>query len=342
MDAILAQLLNGLDKGGAYALIALGLTLVFGTLGVVNFAHGALFMLGAFCAVAFRAFITMETVTIDETQLSPWGSPLEVRTPMAEQWFGEWGAVMVDYSVPISILVAIPVMLLIGIAMERGLIKHFYKRTHAEQILVTFGLAIVLQELVKTFFGPNPWPQPVPADFRGAADVGAWIGLQAGAVTYPLWRLVYLLFSVVVIGAVFAFLRFTTFGMVVRAGMADRETVGLLGINIDRRFTIMFGIAAVVAGLAGVMYTPLLPPNYHLGMDFLVLSFVVVVVGGMGSLPGAVAAGFLLGILQSFASMTQVKALIPGIDQIIIYLVAVIILLVMPRGLLGRRGVMEG
>jgi branched-subunit amino acid ABC-type transport system permease component len=89
------------------------------------------------------------------------------------------------------------------------------------------------------------------------------------------------------------------------------------------------------------MYTPLLAPNYHLGMDFLVLSFVVVVVGGMGSLPGAVAAGFLLGILQSFASMTEVKSLIPGIDQVIIYLVAVVILLVRPRGLMGRRGIME-
>lgn len=341
MDAIFAQLLNGLDKGGAYALIALGLTLVFGTLGVVNFAHGALFMLGAFCAVTFRRIITMETVTIDETQLSPWGSPLEVRTPLAQEWFGTYGEFIVDYSVPLSILMTIPVMLIIGIVMERGLIKHFYKRPHAEQILVTFGLAIVLQELVKAFFGPNPWPQPIPSDFRGAADVGVLFGLQAGAVTYPLWRLVYLLFSVVVLAAVFAFLRFTTFGMVVRAGMADRETVGLLGVNIDRRFTIMFGLAAVVAGMAGVMYTPLLPPNYHLGMDFLVLSFVVVVVGGMGSLPGAVAAGFLLGILQSFASMTQIKALIPGIDQIIVYAVAVIILLVRPRGLLGRRGVME-
>jgi branched-subunit amino acid ABC-type transport system permease component len=129
--------------------------------------------------------------------------------------------------------------------------------------------------------------------------------------------------------------------MVVRAGMADRETVGLMGIDIDRRFTIVFGLAAVVAGVAGVMYTPLLAPNYHLGMDFLVLSFVVVVVGGMGSLPGAVVAGFLLGILQSFASMTEVKSLIPGIDQVIIYLVAVVILLVRPRGLMGRSGVME-
>src|SRR3546814_19328150 len=103
--------------------------------------------------------------------------------------------------------------------------------------------------------------------------------------------------------------------MVVRAGMQDRETVGLLGINIERRFTVVFGIAAVVAGLAGVMYTPILPPNYHMGMDFLVLSFVVVVVGGMGSLTGAVAAGFLLGILQSFASMNEGKRIVPGIDR---------------------------
>ena len=123
--------------------------------------------------------------------------------------------------------------------------------------------------------------------------------------------------------------------------MFDRETVGLLGINIERRFTIVFGLASVVAGLAGVMYTPILPPDYHMGMDFLVLSFVVVVVGGMGSLGGAVAAGFLLGVLQSFASMNEVKEILPGIDQIIIYLVAVVILLVRPRGLMGRKGQME-
>jgi len=129
--------------------------------------------------------------------------------------------------------------------------------------------------------------------------------------------------------------------MVVRAGMSDRETVGLLGINIDRRFTIMFGIAATVAGMAGVMYAPILSPSFHMGMDFLVLSFVVVVVGGMGSLPGAVLAGFILGILQSFASMNEVKAVIPGIDQVVIYLVAIAILLTRPRGLLGRAGVME-
>ncbi|MDH5355492.1 MAG: branched-chain amino acid ABC transporter permease, partial [Gammaproteobacteria bacterium] len=175
----------------------------------------------------------------------------------------------------------------------------------------------------------------------GSADIGSLLGFAAGTVVYPWWRIVFLFFSAGIIASVFAFLRFTTFGMVVRAGMADRETVGLLGIDIDRRFTIVFGIAAVVAGLAGVMYTPILSPDYHMGMDFLVLSFVVVVVGGMGSLEGAVAAGLLLGILQSFASMNEVTSILPGIDQIIIYLVAVVVLLVRPRGLLGREGVME-
>lgn len=341
MDAILLQILNGLDKGGAYALIALGLTIIFGTLGVVNFAHGALFMLGAFCAVALKSLLQVSFVTESATEKDFLGNPLKIETPYIEHWFGDFGSFLIEFSVPASILMAIPVMLLIGVTMERGLIRFFYKRPHAEQILVTFGLAIVLGEVIKKFFGANPIPQSVPEIARGMVDFGVMLGFDPGAVPYPTWRLVYFLFSLLVIGSVFAFLRFTTFGMVVRAGMADRETVGLLGIDIDRRFTIVFGIAAVVAGLAGVMYTPIQPPDYHWGMDFLVLSFVVVVVGGMGSLGGAVAAGFLLGILQSFASMNEIKSLLPGIDQIIIYLIAVIILLVRPRGLMGRKGVME-
>ena len=288
MDAIFLQVLNGLDKGGAYALIALGLTLSFGTLGIVNFAHGALFMLGAFCAVALKALLSLEQVVLDPTQLTAWGTPVEIRTPYIETWLGDFGTTLLDYSVPLSILVTIPVMLLIGIAMERGLIKHFYKRPHAEQILVTFGLAIVIQEIVRGQFGANPIPLPAPDIVAGSADLGAVLGFDPGTVVYPWWRMVYLAFAGIVISGVFAFLRFTTFGMVVRAGMSDRETVGLLGIDIDRRFTIVFGLAAVVAGLAGAMYTPILSPDYNMGMDFLVLSFVVVVVGGMGSLRGAV------------------------------------------------------
>lgn len=342
MDAIILQILNGLDKGSAYALIALGLTLIFGTLGVVNFAHGALFMIGAFVAVTLQRIFNLSYEQIDPTKKDFLGNPLKVEVPYVDGWFGpEVGEWLIDWSVPLAILVSIPVMLLVGFVMERGLIKHFYKRPHADQILVTFGLAIVLQELIKYFFGANPIQTGAPDAFAGSMDFGVLLGFDPNVIIYPYWRLVYFLFAAVVIGGVFAFLQFTTFGMVVRAGMADRETVGLLGINIDKRFTLMFGLAAAVAGMAGVMYTPILAPNYHMGMDFLVLSFVVVVVGGMGSLPGAVAAGFLLGILQSFASMNEIKSLIPGIDQVIIYLVAIIILLTRPRGLMGRAGVME-
>ncbi|RAH99527.1 branched-chain amino acid ABC transporter permease [Acuticoccus sediminis] len=337
MDAILLQILNGLDKGGAYALIALGLTLTFGTLGVVNFAHGALFMLGAFCVVGIQ-----QVLTISERVRDPSITFFEayIEQPYLVSWFGDTGAAIIDWVIPISLLAAIPIMLLVGILMERGLIRFFYKRPHAEQILVTFGLAIVLAEIVKAWFGANPIPVQPPEIVRGSADIGAWLGIDAN-LSYPWWRLIYLVSSFVIIGGVFAFLNLTTYGMVVRAGMADRETVQLLGIDIQRRFTVVFGLAAVVAGLAGALYTGIQPPNYNIGMEFLVLSFVVVVVGGMGSLPGAVAAGFLLGMLQSFASLNEVKSLLPGIDQVVIYLVAVIVLLTRPRGLLGRKGVME-
>lgn len=338
----IVQTLDGLAKGAAYALIALGLTLIFGTLGVVNFAHGALFMIGAFCAVAMQKLFSISTTIIDETQTDFLGNPLKVDTPYVVSWFGESvGRTIIDWSVPLAVLLVIPVMLLVGYVMERGLIKHFYKRPHADQILVTFGLAIVLAEVARYFFGANPIQAPAPSALRSSVDLGVALGFETNAVVYPIWRLVYFLFSAIIIAGVFAFLQFTTFGMVVRAGMADRETVGMLGIDIDKRFTVMFGFAAAVAGLAGVMYAPILSPYYTIGMDFLVLSFVVVVVGGMGSLPGAVLAGFLLGLLQSYAGLTQIKSIIPGIDQVIIYLVAIIILLTRPRGLMGRRGVME-
>src|SRR5687768_6715680 len=126
-------------------------------------------------------------------------------------------------------MLAVPVMLFIGIAMERGLVRHFYKRPHADQILVTFGLAIVIQEIVKHFYGANPIPQPAPDAFGGTFYVGTLLGMGQ-TLAYPWWRIIYLLFSLAVIGAVFAFLQLTTYGMVVRAGMHDRQTVGFLGI----------------------------------------------------------------------------------------------------------------
>ncbi|HFC91471.1 MAG TPA: branched-chain amino acid ABC transporter permease, partial [Leucothrix mucor] len=169
MDAILIQILNGLDKGGAYALIALGLTLTFGTLGIVNFAHGAIFMLGAFCAVLFQHILTLSKQVKDES-ITFFDAYKE--QPYLEIWWGDTGSAIIDYAVPLSILFAIPVMLLIGVIMERGLIKHFYKREHADQILVTFGLAIVIQEIIRHFFGANPIPTPPPDVLAGSAAIG--------------------------------------------------------------------------------------------------------------------------------------------------------------------------
>ena len=211
MDAILLQILNGLDKGSAYALIALGLTLIFGTLGVVNFAHGALFMIGAFCAVTFTNLLTWSHVVIDDTRKDFLGNPMKVDVPYIIDWFGkETGEALIDWAVPLSILFAIPVMIAIGFIMERGLIKHFYKRPHADQILVTFGLAIVLQEVIKYFYGANPIPTPAPAVFAGSFDFGAMLGFDPNTIIYPYWRLIYFAFSALIIGAVFAFLQFTT------------------------------------------------------------------------------------------------------------------------------------
>ena len=166
--------------------------------------------------------------------------------------------------------------------------------------------------------------------------------MDAGKIIYPYWRILYFCFAMILIGLVFAFLQFTTFGMVVCA----------LAWPIGKRLACWGSISTVAlqsclaspprsSGLAGVMYTPINPPNYHMGMDFLVISFVVVVVGGMGSLPGAVLAGLLLGILESFASMREVIAVLPEFNQVVIYLAAIIILLTRPRGLMGRKGVME-
>ena len=211
LSAFLLQVLNGLDKGSAYALIALGLTLIFGTLGVVNFAHGALFMIGAFCAVTLQKVLSLSVITIDETKTDFLGKPLQVKTPYVEQWFGQaTGELIIDWAVPLAIILAIPVMMLLGFIMERGLIKHFYKRPHADQILVTFGLAIVLQEIIKAYFGANQIPVPAPEMFIGSFDFGQLIGLDPGQLIYPYWRIVYFIFAMVIIVAVFAFLQFTT------------------------------------------------------------------------------------------------------------------------------------
>ena len=178
--------------------------------------------------------------------------------------------------------------------MERGLIKHFYKRPHADQILVTFGLAIVMQEIVKYFYGANPIPTPAPERF-GLVDFGVLLGFDPNAIIYPYWRLVYFCFSLLIIGAVFRLPAVHH----LRHGGARRHGRPRNGrpAGYQHRQALYHHVWHCRGGrrLAGVMYAPINSPNYHMGMDFLVLSFVVVVVGGMGSLPGAVAGGLPAG-----------------------------------------------
>ncbi|HKJ75922.1 MAG TPA: branched-chain amino acid ABC transporter permease [Gammaproteobacteria bacterium] len=295
VNSLFLQFLTGLQLGAIYMLIALGLTLIFGTLGVVNFAHGALFMLGAYVAVLISNSIGFL-----------------------------WA------------LLLVPVILFVfGIIMERGLIRYFYDRPHTDQILVTFGLALVIQEALKWGFGANNIPFPLPSWGVGIVQLQEYLPFLDGFVAYPKWRLILVCVSLVTVGALFALLQFTRFGLVVRAGMRDPEMLRFLGVNVTLRFSIVFGLGALIAGLAGLFGGPVAQVHPEVGMHFLVPSFLVVVIGGMGSLPGAVLASVVLGMALSFSAEYS------AIQQIIIYLVAVIVLLVRPRGLLGQKGVME-
>ncbi len=309
MNQIFLQVLTGLQLGAIFVLIALGLTLIFGTLGVVNFAHGALFMLGAYIAVILA---------------------------------GKLGFVTAILVVPLALFA-------IGLLMERGLVKHFYDRPHTDQILVTFGLAIVVQEALKWYFGANNIPFAEPAWGTGQTifyGTGVTVpdpipGLRIympfieGFVFYPKWRLILILVSMSTVAGLFVLLQFTRFGLVVRAGMRDSEMLRFLGINISKRFAVVFGLGSAIAGIAGVFGGPVTQVDPAVGMSMLVPSFLVVVIGGMGSLPGAVLASIMIGMAMAFSVN------VAWLSQIVVYLVAVAVLLIRPRGLLGQKGLME-
>lgn len=322
INSIFLMLLTGLQIGAIYALIALGLTLIFGTLGVVNFAHGALYLLAAYAAVVIA---------------SSWG-------------FG--------YA-----LILVPIILfIVGIAMERSIIQFFYQRPHTDQILVTFGLAIVVEEVMKWVFGSNNIPFAIPA--WGAGQVlfyGAGVmvpeavpGIRIpmpfleGFSFFPAWRLVLIMVTAATVLGLFLLLQFTRFGLVVRAGMRDAEMLQFLGINIPRRFAIVFGLGALIAGIAGVFGGPVTQVSPTVGMSLLVPSFLVVVIGGMGSTLGALVAAIMLGMALSFttgfaavAGDPTAKAILTALQQIVVYLIAVVVILVRPRGLFGKKGVFE-
>ena len=294
LNAFTLSLLTGLQLGSIYVLIALGLTLIFGTLDVVNFAHSALYLIAIYLAVSINNALG----------------------------FG------------LTLILVPPILFVIGVLLERGLIQRFYDRPHTDQILVTFGLAIVLQELLKWVFGANNIPFAIPSWGNRIIILHDYLHFLEGFVVYPKCRLILVVVFIVTVAAVFTLLHLTRFGLVIRAGMRDAEVLQFLGVNINRRFMIVFGLGAMIAGIAGVfdgLVTQVLP---EVGMQLLVPSFLIVVIGGMGSLGGAVLAGILIGMAQR-----SFTALYIYINTIIIYLITVIILLVRPRGLLGAKGV---
>ena len=283
---LLSQTFNGLVVGALLALISSGLTIIYGTLGVLNLAHGAMFMVGGYAGV------------------------------VAYQYTG-------------SFLVAIAAgacfVLVLGVLMERLVIRHFYGRPAEDQILVTFGLGIVFVETVRFFFGSLSQSMPPPAWAAGVTSLGFMI--------YPTYRLAVVGIIAVALLALYLVLYRSRLGMIVRAGIEDSVMVNSLGINVMRVFMIVFGIGSMAAGFAGIVNVPIAPITPDIGEATLVEAFVVVVIGGVGSFPGAVLGGLIAGEILSLTSMIN-----PSYSQVMLFVVMTLVLVLRPRGLLGAEG----
>jgi branched-chain amino acid transport system permease protein len=282
----LSQAFNGIAFGSLLALIASGLSIILGTLGVLNFAHGAMFMLGA-----YAAFVVL----------------------------GHWD------SFALALALGALVLLVVGWATERGLIRYYYGRPKEDQILVTFGLGIMMVEAVRYFFGGQSQRVPLPSWGQGIVNLGFFI--------YPLYRVEAIGIVAVLLLGFYLLLYRTRIGLVVRAGIDDPLMVELLGTPVRRAFLFVFCIGAMAAGIAGVIYAPLAAVIPNMGEPFLVQCFVVVVIGGLGSFPGAVVGGLVVGEILSLTTLFN-----PAYAQAAIYAVMTLVLIVRPRGLFGTMG----
>ena len=281
-----SQCFNGLALGALLALISSGLTIIYGTLGVLNLAHGAMFMLGGY--IGYLAF------TYTQSYLA-------------------------------AVLAGSLAMVAVGVVIERTIIRSFYARPPEDQILVTFGLGIVLVELVRLCFGSLAVQIPPPAWAQGVTIIGFLI--------YPTYRIVVLGIAAVALLALYIVLYRTRLGLVVRAGIEDTGMVDILGINVDRVFMLVFGIGAMAAGFAGIVNAPVVALTPDVGETILVETFVVVVIGGVGSFPGAVLGGLIAGEILSLTSMVD-----PSYSQVMLFAVMTLVLILRPQGLLGLRG----
>lgn len=281
-----AQLFNGLALGALLALISSGLTIIYGTLGVLNLAHGAMFMLGGYAGYA------------------------------AWQLTG---------SFLVALLAGTLFLLLWGVVMERLIIRHFYARPHEDQLLVTFGLAICFVEAVRLLFSSQSLSVPPPPLLNGITSLGFML--------YPTYRLAVVGIVAAALLTLFLVLYRTRLGLIVRAGIEDAVMVDSLGINVDRVFMVVFGIGSMAAGFAGIVNAPVVSLTPEVGEAILVQTFVVVVIGGVGSFPGAVLGGIIAGEIISLTSMVN-----PGYAYVMLFAVMTLVLVLRPHGLLGTKG----
>ena len=288
MVALTQALLNGLVLGLIYVAIAVGLTIVFGMLRLVNFAHGAFYAIGAYVGLV-----------------------------VAQQWGLGW-----------AFLAAPVAVALFAVALDRFLLRPFYGKDVTSQILVTFGIALIVEETLRLIFGATT--QQYPAITSLATSV------SLGPILYPAYRLLFAAGVIVMLVLVWLFLEKTDYGLIVRAGVRDRTMVQLLGGNVKQASTIVFALGAALAGLVGAAASPIYSPEPTTGFAFLVPSFVVVVVGGLGSFWGAVLGGLLIGELQSLTTLAFAPA-----ANVIIYLCMALVLLLRPQGLLGESEVIR-
>ena len=281
-----SQLFNGLVLGALLALISSGLTIIYGTLGVLNLAHGAMFMLGGYAG---------------------------------------WLAYTYTGSFVIAVIAGSLFVMIVGVAMERVVIRHFYARPHEDQLLVTFGIGIVFVETVRFFFGSLSKTVPAPLALAGITPIGIMY--------YPTYRLALLGIVVVALIALYLALYRTRLGLIVRAGIEDSAMVDALGIDVQKVFMAVFGIGAMAAGFAGIINAPVVSVAPDVGEAILVQTFVVVVIGGVGSFVGAILGGLIAGEIISLTSMFN-----PGYSYVMLFVAMTLVLALRPYGLLGTTG----
>lgn len=282
----LSQLFNGLALGALLALISSGLTIIYGTLGVLNLAHGAMFMLGGYAGCA------------------------------AYQATGSFLVALAAGTLFVGLL---------GLVMERVIMRHFYDRPDEDQLLVTFGLSICFVEVVRFIFSSQSLSVQPPPFLTGITSLGVMM--------YPTYRLAVVGICALALLVLYIVLYRTRLGMIVRAGIEDAVMVDSLGINVYRVFMVVFGIGAMAAGFAGIVNAPVVSLTPEVGEAILVQTFVVVVIGGVGSFPGAVIGGLIAGEIISITSMFN-----PGYAYVMLFAAMTLVLLVRPHGLLGTRG----